>query len=71
MLKVEGLKCGYGNKFHISDISFRVEKGGFTGIIGPNGSGKTTLFRGITTELEIKEGTVLLSGESLTHMSQR
>lgn len=71
MLKVEGLKCGYGNKFHISDISFRVEKGGFTGIIGPNGSGKTTLFRGITTELEIKEGTVLLSGENLTHMSQR
>lgn len=71
MLQIERLKCGYNNKFHISDISFRVNKGGFTGIIGPNGSGKTTLFRGITSELELKSGQALLNGKDLTEMDQK
>ena len=71
MLQIERLKCGYGNKFHISDISFRVKKGGFTGIIGPNGSGKTTLFRGITSELELEKGQLLLDGRDLTKMDQK
>src|SRR6056297_2500504 len=71
MLQIERLKCGYGNKFHISDISFRVKKGGFTGIIGPNGSGKTTLFRGITSELELKKGQAMLDGKDLTEMDQK
>ena len=71
MLQIEGLKCGYGDKFHISDISFRVRKGDLTGIIGPNGSGKTTLFRGITSELDIEKGEALLDGKDLTEMNQK
>ena len=71
MLQIEGLQCGYGDKFHISDISFRVKKGGFTGIIGPNGSGKTTLFRGITSELELEKGQAMLDGKDLTEMDQK
>lgn len=71
MLKIEDIKCGYGDKFHISGITFHVRKGGFTGIIGPNGSGKTTLFRGITAELGIEEGSILINGKNLTHMSQK
>ncbi|MGM0497966.1 MAG: ABC transporter ATP-binding protein [Bacteroidota bacterium] len=71
MLQIKGLKCGYGDKFHISDISFRVRKGGFTCIIGPNGSGKTTLFRGITSELELEKGQAQLDGRDLTEMNQK
>jgi len=71
MLQIERLKCGYGEKFHISDISFRVRKGGFTGIIGPNGSGKTTLFRGITSELELEKGQIMLDGRNLSEMNQK
>ncbi len=71
MLQIEKLKCGYGKKFHISDISFRVNKGGFTGIIGPNGSGKTTLFRGITGELETEKGRILLDGKDAKILSQK
>ena len=29
----------------LSDVTFSVRKGEFTGIIGPNGAGKTTLLR--------------------------
>ncbi|MFO8233938.1 MAG: ABC transporter ATP-binding protein [Bacteroidales bacterium] len=71
MLQIDHLKCGYGKKFHIADITFRVKKGGFTGIIGPNGSGKTTLFRGITSELELDEGKVILNNENVSAMSQK
>lgn len=71
MLQIEQLKCGYANKFHITDISFHVRKGSFTGIIGPNGSGKTTLFRGITSELNLDSGDVLLDGKSITEMDHK
>ncbi len=71
MLQIEQLKCGYGKKFHITDISFRVNKNGFTGIIGPNGSGKTTLFRGITGELEKEKGRILLDGKDTNGLSHK
>lgn len=71
MLQIEGLQCGYGDKFYISDITFRVQKGGFTGIIGPNGSGKTTLFRGITSELDLDAGKVMLNGKDLSDMEKK
>lgn len=67
MLRINNLTCGYGNKFHISGITLDAARGDFTGIIGPNGSGKTTLFRGITGELKIKEGAVLIDGMDIRH----
>ena len=70
-LNIEQFSCGYGTKFNISDISFAVPKGTFTGIIGPNGSGKTTLFRGITGSLKTKQGTISIKGKSLAEFSYK
>jgi iron complex transport system ATP-binding protein len=70
MLQINNLRCGYKDKFHISDIHFHVKSGGYTGIIGPNGSGKTTFFRGITGELKAESGNIILNGrdiETMTH----
>jgi iron complex transport system ATP-binding protein len=71
MLQVKNLQCGYGKKFHLSGISFDTLKGSFTGIIGPNGSGKTTLFRGITGELEVEKGSILLDGKDVTRFGHK
>jgi len=45
----------------LDNISFEIEKGSFTGVIGPNGSGKTTLFKGLTGELKIQASEMVLN----------
>ncbi len=63
--EVRDLKCGYGQGFHIKEVSLKISKGSLVGIIGPNGSGKTTLFRGISGDLKPKKGEILLEGALL------
>lgn len=47
----------------LQDISFEVEKGTTTGIIGPNGGGKSTLLQIITGTLEPTHGNVWHDGK--------
>jgi iron complex transport system ATP-binding protein len=70
-LHIENLTCGYENKFHIKSIDFYLAKGEFTGIIGPNGSGKTTLFRGISGEIKVKTGKIMLEGKDIRGMGYK
>lgn len=67
MLKVKGLTCGYDRRFLLRDISFKVKKGEFLGIIGPNGSGKTTLLRAITKVLRPEKGEIILDEKDINH----
>jgi len=69
--EIEGLTCGYENKFRISDINISIAKGSFVGIIGPNGSGKTTLFRGISGDIKIKKGSIRLNGKNFKQFSHK
>ncbi len=56
ILDIQDFGCGYGSKFSLKKINIKLEQGTFAGVIGPNGAGKTTLFRGITSELAVREG---------------
>ena len=61
MLNVKQLSGGYDPKKPIiKDISFKVEKGQFVGILGPNGSGKSTLIKVISGILAETSGSVLI-----------
>lgn len=71
LLTLNNFACGYKNGFHVSDISFSLTEGSFTGIIGPNGSGKTTLFRGISGDLPVKCGSILFDDKDLSLLTLR
>jgi zinc/manganese transport system ATP-binding protein len=62
LLQLSDVSVRLGGRQVLSDVSFTVEPGEFTGIIGPNGAGKTTLLRLILGLLEPAGGQVLLDG---------
>lgn len=55
-LSVQGLHKRFGETAVLADVSFSVEPGRVTSIIGPSGSGKSTLLRILTRDLEPDEG---------------
>src|ERR1700733_8851146 len=71
LLALEGIGVRLGGRQVLSDVTFSLAKGEFTGIIGPNGAGKTTLLRVILGLLEPSGGRVLLEGEPLHHKALR
>jgi sulfate-transporting ATPase len=64
VLRVNGLRKGYGDRLLIDDLSFDLPRAGIVGVIGANGAGKTTLFRMIVGQEQPDEGTVEL-GETV------
>lgn len=69
LLKVERLSKVYGtgeNAIHaLRDVSFSVEAGQFTAIIGPSGSGKSTLLHILGGVDRPTSGTVYLNGQDV------
>lgn len=58
MLKVTNVKKTIDNQTILEDISFTLQKGSITGLLGRNGAGKTTLLRTLVGILNPDEGTV-------------
>lgn len=67
---IDSFSCGY-ETFRLDKISFALEKGSFSGIIGPNGSGKTTLLKGIAQTLPRLSGHLQFQGQNLHDLSPR
>ena len=75
ILKVEKIEKYYGNKDNITkaidNISFRVDKGEFVGIMGPTGSGKTTLLNCISTIDNVTTGNIIINDKDITKMKSK
>lgn len=63
MLKVEGLRAGYGSIEVLHAVSVQVQSGEIVTILGANGAGKSTLLKSISGVLPPRGGHVLLSGQ--------
>jgi len=68
LLEINNLSGGYYKQRVIKNISCKIEKGDFVGIIGPNGSGKTTLLRLLSRSLAPEEGSVMLEDKDISRM---
>jgi branched-chain amino acid transport system ATP-binding protein len=61
---------GYGRGPNIlNDCTIAVEKGQIAVIVGPNGAGKSTAMKAVFGMLDVREGSVRLDGEDITHLS--
>jgi len=61
ILAVEEVSVSLAGRDVLREVSFVIEPGEFTGLIGSNGAGKTTLFR-VILGLQSAQGTVLVDG---------
>ncbi len=68
LLEVEGLCVNYGHIEAIRDISFGVEEGSITTLIGANGAGKTTTLKTISGLRKVRLGKVVFDGQDITHV---
>lgn len=68
IIKVNNLSFTYAQADHpaLNDISLTINRGEWTAIIGHNGSGKSTLVRAIDGLLPYKEGSISVSGLTLS-----
>ena len=66
-LVVKGLTVDHGAIRAINDVSFTVEKGKLTAVIGANGAGKSTLLRALSGLNSATAGTAEWSNHNLLH----
>lgn len=67
VLAMEHVGFSYDSRPVLEDITLRVQRGEFLGIVGPNGSGKTTLLLTALGRLKPQRGKVSLFGEDVSH----
>jgi len=71
VIKVDSLWFSYGKKEILENISFDVEAGECIAVMGNNGAGKSTMIKCLNKILPIKDGNVLIEGNSILQMKQR
>ena len=72
LLRIQNVEKYYGSRSSLTkavdDISFNVEKGEFTAIMGASGSGKTTLLNCISTIDRVTAGHIMLEDQDITKL---
>jgi branched-chain amino acid transport system ATP-binding protein len=63
LLEVENLRASYGPTRVLHGISFSIEEGTITTLLGANGAGKTTTLRALCQMMVRTEGKITLAGE--------
>jgi ABC-type branched-subunit amino acid transport system ATPase component len=69
VLRLNGLRAGYGSKTVISDVSFALEPGQILAFLGHNGAGKTTTLKSIMGMLRPTAGEVLFDGNRIDRLN--
>ena len=65
MLRITGLRAGYGRNAVLDGVDLAVDRGELVAVVGPNGCGKTTLLRVVSGVHAQSAGSVLLDREDV------
>ena len=65
----ETMTGGYGAADILHSCTIAVEPGEIAVIVGPNGAGKSTAMKAVFGMLKLRQGSVRLAGEDITHLS--
>lgn len=68
MLKIDGLRAGYGAIHVLHGISLEVPRNKVVSLIGSNGAGKSTTMRAISGMIRPQGGSIMLNGQNITGM---
>ena len=68
LLRLEGLKAGYGEAMVLGGISLTLNQGEALAVLGRNGTGKTTLLNSIIGVTRHRGGSVFLDGKDITRL---
>ena len=71
MLEALAITAGYEQAPVISEVTLKLARGQFVGLVGPNGSGKSTVVRAVSRVLRPQRGEVALDGVDIYRMSAR
>jgi len=69
LLKLEGLKSGYGEAVVVQGISLSLEQGQSLALLGRNGTGKTTLLNTLVGVTRRHAGRIVLAGQDITALA--
>ena len=64
LIRVEGLRKGFGGTDVLTDVSFSVDRGDVIAVIGSSGAGKSTILRCLIDLEKVDGGTVSVEGEA-------
>lgn len=61
LVRIEGVRLGYGQRIVLDSVSFQVGRGEFWFLLGPNGRGKSTFINGLLGVLPPQQGRIVLN----------
>ena len=65
-LEVQNLEVCYNQARALNDVSFNVQRGSLTAVVGANGAGKTSLVRAIAGMIRPTGGRIIFEGTDIT-----
>jgi branched-chain amino acid transport system ATP-binding protein len=68
LLKLEGVRTGYGGSIVLEDLELGVQPGEVVALLGRNGVGKTTALRAITGTLPLTAGRIVFDGTDISRL---
>ena len=65
IIEAKNISKSFNEKPVLKDLSFSIDKGTFTALLGKNGSGKSTILNILMGEIHLDEGDCFLFGKNL------